>query len=192
MTGRKIFNMFGGFIDGLSSILALLPYCIREWMFQCSNGCGGRIGILIRYLLIRKMAKSCGRNVSIKKHCYLHRIKGLSIGNNVSIHEGVYINAVGGLTIGDNVSISHGSDILTFNHQWNDPSKPIKYNDIVKKSVTIGNDSWIGVGTKIMAGVNIGERTIIAAGAIVTKDVKPHTMVGGCPARLMKKLDENV
>lgn len=192
MTGRKIFNIFGALIDGLSSIIALLPYCIREWMFRCSSSCGGRIGILIRYILIRKMAKSCGRNVSIKKHCYLHRIKGLSIGNNVCIHEGVYINAVGGLTIGDNVSIGHGSDILTFNHQWNDPSKPIKYNDIVKKSVTIGYDSWIGVGTKIMAGINIGERTIIAAGAIVTKDVKPHTMVGGCPARLIKNLDENV
>lgn len=191
MTGRKIFNMFGALIDGISSVVAILPYSIREWMFHCSSGIGGRIGILIRYIFIRKMAKSCGRNVSIKRHCYLYRIKGLSIGNNVCIHEGVYINAVGGLTIGDNVSIGHGTDILTFNHQWYDSSKPIKYNDIVKKSVTIGNDSWIGVGTKIMAGVNIGERTIIAAGAVVTKDVKPNTMVGGCPARLIKNLDEN-
>lgn len=183
--------MFGVLIDGLSAVIALLPYCVREWMFRCSSSFGGRIGILIRYILIRKMAKSCGRNVSIKKHNYLFRIKGLSIGNNVCIHEACYINAVGGLTIGDNVSIGHGSDILTFNHQWSDPSLPIKYNEVVKKSVTIGNDVWIGVGTKIMAGVNIGDRTIVAAGAVVTKDVKSHTIVGGCPARFIKSIDEN-
>jgi len=191
MTGRKIFKVFGVFIDGLSSIIALIPYCIREWMFRFSSHFGGRFWILIRYILIRKMAKSCGQNVSIKQHNYLFRIKELSIGNNVCIHEACYINAVGGLTIGDNVSIGHGSDILTFNHQWDDTSKPIKYNDVVKKSVTIGNDVWIGVGAKIMAGVSIGERSIIAAGAVVTKDVKPHTIVGGCPARFIKNVDEN-
>ena len=189
MTGRKLFSMFGAFIDGLSSIIALLPYCIREWMFRCSSCFGGHFGKLIRYILIRKMAKSCGQNVSIKKHIYFYHIKELSIGNNVCIHEGVYINATGGLTIGDNVSIGHGSDILTFNHQWHDTSKPIKYNDVVKKGVKIGNDVWIGVGSKIMAGVNIGDRTIIAAGAVVTKDVNPHTIVGGCPARLIKTID---
>ena len=191
MTGRNIFKKFGALIDGLSSIIALLPYCVREWMFRCSSSYDGRIGILIRYILIRKMAKSCGKNVSIKKHNYIYRIKELSIGNNVSIHEACYINAYGGLTIGDNVSIAHGSDILTFNHQWSDPSKPIKYNEVVKKSVTIGNDVWIGVGAKIMAGVNIGDRTIVAAGAVVTNDVKSHTIVGGCPARLIKSIDEN-
>ena len=191
MTGRKIFKVFGVFIDGLSSIIALRPYCIREWMFRFSSHFGGRFWILIRYILIRKMAKSCGQNVSIKQHNYLFRIKELSIGNNVCIHEACYINAVGGLTIGDNVSIGHGSDILTFNHQWDDTSKPIKYNDVVKKSVTIGNDVWIGVGAKIMAGVNIGDRAIVAAGAVVTKDVKSHTIVGGCPARFIKSIDEN-
>lgn len=191
MTGRKIFNTFGVLINGLSSVIALLPYCIREWMFQSSSGIGGRIGIFIRYILIRKMAKNCGQNVSIKKNNYLFRIKNLSIGNNVCIHEACYINAVGGLTIGDNVSIGHGSDILTFNHQWHDISKPIKYNEVVKKSVTIGNDVWIGVGSKIMAGVNIGDRTIVAAGAVVTKDVKTHTIVGGCPARFIKSINEN-
>ncbi len=191
MTGRKIFNMFGALIDGLSSVVALLPYCVREWMFRCSSSFGGRFGILTRYILIRKMAKSCGKNVSIKKHNYLFYIKELSIGNNVSIHEACYINAFGGLTIGNNVSISHGTDILTFNHQWHDQLKPIKYNDVVKKSVTIGNDVWIGVGAKIMAGVNIGDRTVVAAGAVVTKDVNTHTIVGGCPARFIKSIDEN-
>jgi len=183
--------MFGVLIDGLSTVIALLPYCVREWMFRCSSSFGGHIGILIRFLLIRKMAKSCGKNVSIKKHNYIFRIKGLSIGNNVCIHEACYINAVGGLTIGDNVSIGHGSDILTFNHQWSDPSLPIKYNEVVKKSVTIGNDVWIGVGAKIMAGVNIGDRAIVAAGAVVTKDVKSHTIVGGCPAHFIKSIEEN-
>ena len=189
MTGRKLFRMFGAFIDGMSSVVALLPYCIREWMFNFSSHFGGRFWVLTRYILIRKMAKSCGQNVSIKKHIYLFHIKELSIGNNVCIHEGVYINAAGGLTIGDNVSIGHGSDILTFNHQWYDPSTPIKYNDVVKKGVTIGNDVWIGVGAKIMAGVNIGDRTIVAAGAVVTKDVMSHTIVGGCPARLIKTIN---
>ena len=157
-------------------------------MFRSCCGVGGFGGEFLRYVLFSKLIKQCGNNVRIKKHVYFYDIKAMKCGDNVSFHEMCYVSAVGGLTIGNDVSIAHGTSILTTNHTWYDDSKPIKYNDVIFKSVLIGDDVWVGCGVKIMAGVTIGRRSIIAAGAVVTKDVDDFTLVGGCPAIVIKSL----
>lgn len=110
------------------------------------------------------------------------------MGNNVSIHDFCYIDAVGGITVGDNVSIAHGSSLISFNHGWNDASLPIKYNPVTQAPIVIEDDVRVGCGVRIMPGVVLGSRSVIAAGSVVVKDVPPNTLVGGIPAKVIKNI----
>lgn len=121
-----------------------------------------------------------GQNVEIR--CW----QMLSLGNNVSIHRGCYLDASGGIEVGDDVSIAHQTSILSANHTWDDPMIPIKENPVKLESVIIQNDVWIGCGCRIMSGVTVFSRSVVAAGSVVTKDVPSHTLVGGVPAKQIK------
>ena len=191
MTGRKLFKRFSALIHIGTRIISITPYSFRLFLFRSMNGVGGKIGELLRYIVFHELVKECGTNVVIKKHVYLYDISEMVCGSNVSIHEMCYLNGYGGLIIGNDVSIAHGSSILTTNHTWADMETPIKYNDVKKRPVVIDGDVWIGCGVRVLAGVHIGERSIVAAGAVVTKDVDSGTLVGGCPARQIKKLNSD-
>lgn len=91
--------------------------------------------------------------------------------------------------IGDNVMISPEVMILTGNHDFSDKNKLLIEQKIITKPVKIGNDVWIGARALILPGVEVGERSIIAAGSIVTKDIPSNVIVGGNPARIIKNLD---
>ena len=82
--------------------------------------------------------------------------------------------------IGENVSISPGTWLVTGTHDINDPNFAVFFKPIV-----IGNYVWIGVRATILCGVTIGEGAIVMAGAMVTGDVPPYTVVGGVPAKVV-------
>jgi len=84
----------------------------------------------------------------------------------------------GGLTIGDNVSVSAGVWLLTDGHAMNDPLFPE-----VLAPVCIGDYAWLGSRALVLPGVRIGDGAVVAAGAVVTKDVEPYAVVAGVPAR---------
>lgn len=140
--------------------------------------------ILLACCLIKKI----GDNIYFGRSAVLKNPNLISLGNNVSIHDFCYIDAAGGLSIGKNVSIAHGASILTFNHTWNDESLPIKYNPVEFSEVVIEDDVWIGCGVRVMPGVRIGSRSVIAAGAAVTKDVRAGCIVAGVPAKVLKRI----
>lgn len=106
------------------------------------------------------------------------------VGKKVSIGQGTVINwdcmlyITGGLSIGKQVSISAGTWLVTGSHEMNDPSFPATYKPIV-----IEDYVWIGMRATILGGVTIGKGAVIMAGAVVTRDVPPYTVVGGVPAR---------
>lgn len=98
------------------------------------------------------------------------------------------MEAYGGISIGNDVSIAHNVSILSVNHSWTEQSLPIKYNPIISGPVVIGDDVWIGCGCRIMANVEIDNRSVIAAGAVVTKNVPSNTIVAGVPAKALKEI----
>lgn len=187
MNGREFFEKHDGLVRFLASAMSLLPKGSVSWIYRRHNG-RGNMAVLMRYLCLKVSAKRAGKNVCIMDHVYLHHWENLEIGDNVSIHEQCNINAFGGVRIGDNVSIAHGSSVVSFNHTWADETLPIKYNPSVPLPVVIGNDVWIGCGVRILGGVAIGSRVVIAAGAVVTRDCEPNGVYAGVPAKLVKRI----
>ena len=185
-TGRKLFQRNEKIINTFEWIVCLFPKRVRHALLARCRNVKGRKGIALRYLFLKSVAKQCGKNVVIKEMVILENVQELVIGNNVSIHPFCYIEALGGVEISDNVAIAHSSSILSVNHTWGVESSPIKYNPIEKKRVLIEEDVWIGCGCRILAGVTVHSHSVVAAGAVVSKDVETNTVVGGVPATLIK------
>lgn len=111
-------------------------------------------------------------------------------GQNISVGKGVFINACchfqdqGGITIGDGAQIGHNVVLATLNHE----AEPGRRKITKPGPITIGENVWIGSNAVVVPGVSIGDGAIVAAGAVVTKDVPPNAVVGGVPARVIKTL----
>jgi len=187
-SGREKFKKFEGIINICVILVKILPKSYCKGLLVFFRGIRGKKGLLIRYILLRNVCEHCGSNVSVYENVYIIDPHCLSLGNNVSIHPMCYLDAAGGLKIGNNVSIAHNTSILTPNHTWLNNDMPIKYNSMELKEIIICNDVWISCGCRIMPGVTIESRSIIAAGAVVTKDVPNNTIVAGIPARSIKKI----
>ncbi len=111
-------------------------------------------------------------------------------GLNTHVGEGAFINAgcrfqdQGGIFIGERALIGHNAVIATLNHNMD----PAKRANLLPAPVHIGADAWLGSNVTVLSGVTIGDGAVVAAGAVVTKDVEPNTVVGGVPAKLIKRL----
>jgi len=111
----------------------------------------------------------------------------LKIGNNVGINHYCFIGVRGEIYIGDNVIFGPRVSIFSENHNFDDSTRLIKMQGVQKAKTVIGSDVWIGANVSIMSGVTIGDGVVIAAGAVVTKDVESYSVVGGVPARFIRK-----
>lgn len=108
--------------------------------------------------------------------------KQITFGKNVFINHSFTCMSIGGVTFGDNVQIGPNVTIVTDNHDFDN-----RY--VLKcRSVIVGDNAWIGADSTIMPGVTIGENAVVAGGAVVTKDVPANAVVGGNPAKIIKKL----
>ena len=140
----------------------------------------------LRHLWYRRMLGiRMGRRSAIFLGCYIWfygpghlRRTGLRIGDRSRIHRNCCLDARDALTIGNDVSISPDVTILTAQHRQYDP-----LFGLVSKPVVIDDYVWIGTRAMILPGVTIGRGAVVAAGAVVTKDVAPMDIVGGVPAR---------
>lgn len=116
--------------------------------------------------------------------------KNVRLGKNVGINHGVYILGHNKIIIGDNVVLSANCMILDsgLNTLLFAQNFPVPH---IKSFIEIKDYVWIGAGAIVLAGVTVGERSIVAAGAVVTKDVPPYTVVAGNPAEVIKKLNKS-
>jgi acetyltransferase-like isoleucine patch superfamily enzyme len=114
---------------------------------------------------------------------------GIHIGQDSLIGEYTVIRGQGGVNIGDRVYTSPAVQIIAVNHVFSDPTRSFVDQGITAEGIVIENDVWIGAGAIVTDGVRVGEGAVIAAGAVVTRDVSAHTLVGGVPAKVIRTID---
>lgn len=136
-----------------------------------------------------------GENTIVMHHAVLHVYNfrglphaGIRIGRDSLIGEFSVIRGQGGVQIGDRVFTSPFSQIIAVNHRFDDPERPFIEQGITAQGIVIEDDVWIGAGAVITDGVRLGKGSVVAAGAVVTRDVPPHTVVGGVPARELREI----
>jgi acetyltransferase-like isoleucine patch superfamily enzyme len=114
---------------------------------------------------------------------------GIKIGRDSLVGEYSVIRGQGGVQIGDRVYTSPFTQIIAVNHVFDDPNRPFIEQGITAEGIIIEDDVWLGAGAVITDGVRIGKGAVVAAGAVVTKDVPPHIIVAGVPARPIRTID---
>ncbi|MCZ8536932.1 acyltransferase [Paenisporosarcina quisquiliarum] len=132
-----------------------------------------------------------GENADFRIGAYAIGCSNIKIGDNVVIRPFCMLiaSANGSIDIQKNALIGPGVHIYVSNHQYSDSTIPIYYQGYSEpKPVLIKEGSWVGANSVILPGVTIGRNAVVAAGSIVTKNVDDFTLVGGNPARLLKKL----
>lgn len=147
-----------------------------------------RIGWKLRFMYFKIRLGKLGQGSVLYPGVKISYPRHVYIGEGVSIAPDVRLGATsqGNIIIGDRCAIASGTRIVTATH---DPNVLPVYNIGINKSVRVGEDVWIGTAAVILPGVTIHDGAIVASGAVVSKDVLPDCMVGGVPARLIKKLD---
>ena len=113
----------------------------------------------------------------------------IRIGRDSLIGEYNVLRGQGGITIGDRVYTAPLVQLLAVNHNFDDPDRPMVEQGIRAEGIVVEDDVWIGAGAVITDGVHIGRGAVVAAGAVVTQDVPPRTVVGGVPAKVLKVMD---
>lgn len=113
------------------------------------------------------------------------------IGDRTVIQPFVHIGAAESVVIGQGVLMASFVYITDHDHDWSDPDDPIVSNRrLIVAPITVGDYVWIGERVMILKGVNIGERSVIGAGSIVTRDIPPYSLAVGAPARVVRRFDQ--
>ena len=118
--------------------------------------------------------------------CINNAVGDVQIGNHTRI--GLHNTVIGPVKIGNHVNLAQGITVTALNHNFTDSNKRIDEQGISTNAVSIEDDVWIGANAVILPGVNIGNHCVVAAGAVVTKDVPPHSLVAGVPAKVIKQI----
>ena len=139
----------------------------------------------IRMLMEEITGKPVDPSFSMFLPFYTDCGKNITIGKNVFINGGCKFQDQGGIMIGDGALIGHNVVLATLNHD----QTPARRGNLHPAPIVIGKNVWIGANATVLPGVTIGDGAIIAAGAVVTKDVEAHTIVGGVPAKFIKRID---
>ena len=130
---------------------------------------------------------SLGTKSVIESYCCINNAVGdVLIGNHTRI--GIHNTIIGPVTIGNHVNLAQGITVTALNHNFIDTTLRIDEQGISTNPVVIGDDVWIGANAVILPGVTIGRHVVVAAGAVVTKDVRDNCVVGGVPAKVLKDL----
>ena len=143
-------------------------------------------GIRLRGLWAQIVLRSHGRGLKISSMVNIYNPSRLSVGDNVYVGYGTYIGD-GDIYIGDEVVIGPYCNISAGNHKFKSGS--VRFGGYEYKPINIGNGTWIGGHVSVLGGVNIGSGCLIAAGAVVTKDVPDGVVVAGVPAKIIGEND---
>jgi len=179
VSGRKIFQIAKPAIGAVNALFSIVPRFFFLVTWPLLEHFPWKLGIALRYLWIKRLAKACGDNVVFETGVRVTHWDMIKLSNNVSVFETCYLDGKGGITIGDDVSIAHQSSLISFDFDISDPDTPMKQAPMRKKPIVIGNDCMVFSGVRIFAGARLADRTIIAANAVVRDgDYKPGVYAG--------------
>lgn len=158
--------------------------------FIHKRGAGSRIGSS-RMDVLPFNKFDLGDRSTIEDYCTVNNGVGdVIIGNDTLI--GMRNTIIGPATIGNHVIFAPGIVASGLNHEYRDITMPISLQKIIKANIIIEDNCWIGSNCVITAGVTIGRHSVIAAGAVVTKNIPPYSVAVGNPARVIKQYDFDV
>lgn len=118
--------------------------------------------------------------------CINNAVGDVIIGDYTRV--GLHNTIIGPVNIGHHVNLAQGITVTALNHNFEDSEKRIDEQGVCTTPVVIEDDVWIGANAVILPGVRIGTHSVVAAGAVVTKDVPSHSIVAGIPAKIIKKI----
>ena len=138
----------------------------------------------IAELFAKITAKPVGEGLRVETPFYTDFGKNITVGSGVFINSGCKFQDQGGITIDEGALIGHGVVLATLDHDF----APEKRQQLHPAPIHIGKRVWIGANAVVTKGVTIGDNAVVAAGAVVTQDVPADTIVGGVPAKVIRKL----
>ena len=118
--------------------------------------------------------------------CINNAVGDVIIGDYTRV--GLHNTIIGPVNIGHHINLAQGITVTALNHNFEDSEKRIDEQGVCTTPVVIEDDVWIGANAVILPGVRVGTHSVVAAGAVVTKDVPPHSIVAGIPAKIIKKI----
>ncbi|MEB7965764.1 acyltransferase [Mammaliicoccus sciuri] len=143
----------------------------------------------IRGYLFKGLFKKCGENLQIASGVIINMHRNISLGRNVYIAHNVWINGTGNIAIGNDVIISPNVIIATTRHER--VNNIISNSKSTKKSIKIGNGTWIAGNSTITMGSNIGSGCIVSANSLVNKNFDAsNKLIGGVPATVLKDISK--
>jgi len=166
-------------------VLRIIKYCWFVFIMKLTGGLPDfKFVMRARGWLLRPSFARCGRNFQICSGAMIVYGSNVSIGDDVYIAYGCWIQGVGGVTLEDQVMLGPYTVLASSNHLKKDGS--YRFGGGEHKPIVMRKGSWTGAHVVITAGVEVGPGAACAAGAVVTKDVPPHAVVGGVPARTIR------
>ncbi len=149
------------------------------------------LGARLRSIKIGLNPRNFKKNIYIMNNVAFENYRQTKIGSWVFINNNTTFSTPHGITIGDYVMIGTGCLFASVHHSFDDFEKPMIFQKPEMRPITIQDDVWIGANVTVVGGVTIGRGSVIAAGAVVTKNVEPYSIVGGVPAKHIKyRFDE--
>ena len=118
--------------------------------------------------------------------CINNAVGDVMIGDHTRV--GLHNTIIGPVIIGNHVNLAQGITVTALNHIFENSDKRIDEQGVSTSAVIIEDDIWVGANAVILPGVTIGHHSVVAAGAVVTKDVPPHSLVAGVPAIIIKQI----
>jgi acetyltransferase-like isoleucine patch superfamily enzyme len=155
--------------ESIQELISLLPS--RPW------------GARARARYYRSVLRDCGLGLRVSQHVILKFPQNISVGPNVFMNRGVFMAARALITIGEDTLIGPYTIVNSGDHRYRDAGQLIRRQGHEPQPIVIGDDVWIGAHCTILKGVVLGTGCVVAAGAVVTSDVDPYTVVAGTPAR---------
>ena len=186
-TGRTIFDrMRSGELFRLDDpeYLMVLEIVNRTLRLSAQLNASGDVD-QVRQLLSEIIGSPIDDSTTIFTPFYTNFGRFITIGKNVFINHACSFLDMGGITIEDNVLIGPKVNLVTENH----PLDPSNRTSLVATAIVVKRNAWIGAAATILPGVTIGENAVVAAGALVSKDVAPNTVVAGVPAKMVKVIE---